>query len=178
MNLIVVYKGLGKIAADQLKKLASQKDDEIAAKYSEPIEIIAMDEKVYLDNSKTQPYTDPILFIDDVKGADDIKPIARPKHYGYGVICGFAGPQMVLTVNYKKLAKRSEYEKFVEELNALTFQQISNIPKGLPGIWDALKHGALGVKKNIENLKRQQLIFGVTKLFYEDLFELMNSLRD
>ena len=177
MNLIVVYKGIGKIAVDQLKKLVTENSEAISETDIESIEIIAMEEKVYLDNSKTQTYNDPILFVDDVKAVDEIKSIARPKHYGYGVICGFAGPQLVLTVNAKKLSKRSVYEEFVEVLNDLTFQQISTVPKGFPGVWDALKHGVLGVKKNNENLKRQQIIYGVTKLFNDDLLEYLNSFR-
>ena len=63
MNLIVVYKGIGKIAADQLKKLLSQKDDNgetIVGPEDGIVDVVAMEEKVYLDNSKTTPYNDPI----------------------------------------------------------------------------------------------------------------------
>ena len=178
MNLIVVYKGIGKIAADQLKKLVSQKDDNgetIIGPEDGIVDIVAMEEKVYLDNSKITPYNDPILFIDDVKPGDDIKPIAKPKQYGFGVICGFAGPQALLTVDAKALRKADEYEKFLDSLNSLTFQQISRAPRGIHAVLDSLGHGIKGVRKRRDDVKKQQLIFGVTKLYYEDLREFMKA---
>lgn len=177
MNLVVVYKGNGKIAADQLKKLVAENAGMIAEDDIASLVIVAMEEKVYLDNSKTKPFTDPILFIGDVKDASGIISIAEPKQYGYGVICGFAGPQMVLTVNPKKLAKRSVYEEFIENLNDLTFQQISTAKPGIHGMWNAILHGVRGVKNNNENIRKQQLIYGVTKLFNDDLLVYLNSLR-
>lgn len=178
MNLIVIYKGIGKIAADQLKKLLSQKDDNgdtIVGPEDGMVDVVAMEEKIYLDNSKTTPYNDPILFIDDVKPGEEIKPIAKPKHYGFGVICGFAGPQALLTVNAKALSKPDDYDNFVETLNSMTFQQISKAPRGIHAVWDALGHGVKGVKKRKEDIKKQQLIYGVTKLYYEDLQDFMKS---
>lgn len=178
MNIIVVYKGIGKIAADQLKKLVSQKDDSADQIYGTEdgtVEVIAMEEKVYLDNSRTTPFNDPVLFIDDVKGSKDIIPIARPKPYGYGVTCGFAGPQAVLTVNPKALSNPDEYNAFLEKLNALTFQQISIVPRGKKAILDTVSHGVVGVFKRRDDLKKQQLIYGATKLYYEDLGDFMKT---
>lgn len=178
MNLIVVYKGYGKIAADQLKKLVSQKDDsedEIIGTEDNTIDVVAMEEKSFIDNSKTMPFKDPILFIDDVKGGSDIKPIAKPRKYGYGVICGFAGPQAVLTVNIKALRKKKEYNKFLEKLNSMTFQQISTAPREWDAFWDSLMHGMIGTKERREKIKKQQLIYGVTMLYNNDLQEFMKS---
>lgn len=178
MILIVVYKGIGKIAADQLKKLVSQEDNKrkLTEEQEESVfEIIAMEEKVYIDNARTTPYRDPVLFIDNVKGCKEIKPIAKPKHYGYGVICGFAGPQAVLTVNPKALSKVDMYDKFFEELNSLTFQQISKAPRGIHAFLNSLGHGVKGTLKARDDLKRQQIIYGVTKLYYEDLRDFMKT---
>lgn len=178
MNLIVVYKGIGKIAADQLKKLVNQKDDNgeyIIGSKDDSIEIIAMDEEIYLQNAKTNPFKDPILFIGDVKGGSEIKPIAQPKGYGFGVICGFAGPQAVLTVNAKAVSTKKDYDAFFEALNSLTFQQITKVPKGKNAVMDSFKHGVIGTLKRKDSLKKQQLIYGVTKLYYEDLQEFMTS---
>lgn len=178
MNLIVVYKGNGKIAADQLKKLLSQKDDNgeiLVGQEDGIVDVVAMEEHVYLTNSKATPYKDPILFIDDVKPGVEIKPIAKPKNYGFGVICGFAGPQALLTVNAKALRKAEDYDNFVEKLDSMTFQQIHKVPRGINAIWDALGHGVMGVIKSKEDIKRQQLIYGVTKLYYEDLHDFMES---
>lgn len=178
VNLVVVYKGAGKIAADQLKKLVSQKDDKdstIIGSEDGTVEIIAMDEKVYNDNSKTSPYNDPTLFIDDVKASQEIIPIAKPKQYGFGVICGFAGPQAVLTVKAKAVSKADEYNKFIEELNSLTFQQISMVPRGFRAVLDSLGHGVKGYLKRKEDIRKQQIIYGVTKFYYEDLHDFMKS---
>lgn len=176
MNLIVVYSGIGKIAADQLKKLVihginnngNSIDDEEG--YTK---VIAMEEKAYLDNTKVSLYNDPVLFLDDVKCGKEIKPIAKPKNYGYGVICGFAGPQAVLTVNTKAIRKEDDYNKFVDELNTLTFQQISKVPKGFHAIVDSLEHGLIGLRKKRKNEKKQLLIYGITKFYYEDFQDFM-----
>lgn len=176
MNLIVVYSGIGKIAADQLKKLVIQGnsyvENSIGAEEGH-INVIAMEEEAYLDNTKVGLYNDPVLFIDDVKCGKEIKPIAKPKKYGYGVICGFAGPQAVLTVNAKSIRKTEDYNKFVDELNTLTFQQISKVPKGFHAIVDTLGHGLIGFQKRRKNEKKQQLIYGVTKFYNEDIRDFM-----
>lgn len=178
MNLIVVYKGTGKIAADQLKKLVSQKDDNgetFMGSEVGTVDIVAMEEKVYADNCKTMPYKDPFLFIDDVKAGQEIIPIAKPKQYGFGVTCGFAGPQAVLTVNVKAVSKADDYDKFLEALNSITFQQICKAPRGISALLDCLGHGVKGYFKRKDDIKRQQLIYGVTKLYYEDLQSFMEE---
>ena len=86
-----------------------------------------------------------------------------------------AGPQIVLTADPKALKKKDEYTKFVEELNSLTFQQISTAPRGVELVLDSILHGAIGTKKRQENIKKQQLIYGVTKFYYEDLREFMSE---
>lgn len=175
---MVVYKDSGKIVADQLKKLVSQKannDDIETSDMNISVTIIAMDEAAFMSNNPITPFNDPILFVDKVKGSQDIKPIAKPKNYGYGVICGFAGPQAVLTVNQKKVAKKTDYEAFLKELNAMTFQQVSTVPRGLNGIIDTVKHGYLGYKKRKEDLQKQQLIYGATKFYKEDLYDFLKS---
>lgn len=73
----------------------------------------------------------------------EIIPIAKPKQYGFGVICGFAGPQAVLTVNAKAVSKADDYDKFLEVLNSITFQQISKAPRGIHAVLDSLGHGVI-----------------------------------
>lgn len=178
MNLIVVYKDIGKIAAYQLKKLVSQKDDseeEIVGTPDGSISVIAMDEKTYLENESRDPFVDPVLFIDDIKGIESLIPIAEPKSYGFGVEFRFGGPVAVIHVNPKALNKSDEYNRFYEQLNALTFQQIRKAPRGIKAFMDSILHGIKGYKRRNEDIKKQQLIYGVTKLYYDDLRDYMNS---
>ena len=176
MTLTVVYNGIGKLAAEQLKKLVSQRDDQgkdIIGSEDGTIKIVALDEPVFIDTSKANTIDDPIVFVDDIKSGQDIMPIAQPKQYGFGVTCSFAGPQLVLTIDPKALRGQKEYIKFLEKLNSLTFQQLPTAPRGIDALKETLMHGLIGRKRREENVKKQQLIYGVTKLYYEDLREFM-----
>ena len=170
-NLIVVYneKTPGKLVADQLKKLVSQNSDELEV----DIEVIPMEEKVYIDNSKANPLIDKVLFVDGVKYIEDLKSISEIKFHKYGVIYSLAGPQAVLTVNTSKLKDEKIYNSFLEELNELTYQGIKKAPRGIKGVKNNVIHGLLGYLKNLKDIKKQQLIYGATVFFNNDLVSFM-----
>ena len=134
MRLTVVYSGIGKIAAEQLKKLVSHRDDQgrdIVGSEDGTIKIVSLDEPVFIGTSKADTIDDPIVFIDNIKSGQEIMPIAQPKQYGFGVVCSFAGPQLVLTIDPKALKKQDEYNRFLEKLNSLTYQQLPAAPHGI-----------------------------------------------
>ena len=170
-NLIVVYneKTPGKIVADQLKKLVSQNSDELEL----DIEVIPMEEKVYINNSKTNPMIEKVLFVDGVKDIKDLKSISEIKFKKYGVIYSLAGPQAVLTINTSKLKDEKVYNSFLEELNELTYQGIKKAPRGMKGVKNNVLHGLLGYFKNQKDIKKQQLIYGATVFYNNDLISFM-----
>lgn len=178
MSLIVVYNGIGKIAADQLKKLLCLKNDSAdspSGNEDYSIDVIAWDENTYEQNAKARPFTDKVLFVGSVKGVKELFPIAKPVFNKFGVVYSFAGPQATLTVDHKKLRRAADYNAFLEELNNLTYQHLSPAPRGFKAIIDTIWNGTLGAKKRREDIQRQQFIYGVTKLYYQDLRDFLDT---
>ena len=177
MNIIVVYneKKPGKIAADQLKKLVCiKRESDDTHITDELVEVVSMEEKVYNDSSKADPLNDRVLFVDGSKAIKDLIPIAEIKFNKHGVIYSLAGPQALLTVNPKKLNDERRYKQFVDDLNDLTFQSISNVPRGMNEFKKVIFRGLLGYFKMRDDIKKQQLIYGITEFYNNHMKEFLN----
>ncbi len=125
-TLIVVYKD--EMVVNQLKKMVETKDDndeeEIVGTRDDSINIVAWDEKVWLENKKAGNISDKVLFLGNVKGTDKLVPVIDIKFDEYGIKYGWAGNQAVLFTDTKYLENRNEYLAFIEKLSELPVPDI------------------------------------------------------
>ena len=203
-QLIVVYKKKDEIPLNQLKKLVDTKDDNketqtIVGTEDGTVKIIAWNEKTWIDNKKagnTGKMDDKVLFLGNIKGVENLIPTLDIKFNKYGVSYGFSGKQAVISVNPNALGKKENYDNFIADLqevcNATTVEERKkyssfdkkNAAKNVAEkIWETLAYGldgalakftvdALNDKKIVRN---QQFLFGVSKLYYDDLDSFMKS---
>lgn len=194
-NLIIVYNKEYEIAFNYLKKLIESKDDlddgTVIGTEDESVKVIGWDEKTWLDNKKAGNLDDKILFIGDISGIDNLIPILDIKFKEYGVSYGVAGKQAVVFVNEKELKKEDDYDKFYHDLqivckNDITQEYNGSFKSSLSGLGKAWYyvmhvHPAVTVqdivlsKKEAKAVRIQQLFYGITKLYYNDLNSFMIS---
>ena len=115
------------------------------------------------------------MLVDGVKDIEDLKAISEIKFNKYGVIYSLAGPQAVLTVNTSKLKAENAYSSFLEELNELTYQGIKKVPRGKKSLKNILLHGYFSYRKEQREIKKQQLIYGATVFYYNDLVSFIKN---
>ena len=115
-TLIVVYKD--EMVLNQFKKLAESRnrDQEYLANHPE-LNIIAWNEKTWLNNKKAGNIRGKILYLGQLKGTKELIPVIDIKFQKYGVCFGWAGNQAVLYGNHKYFKTKEEYLEFVSALN-------------------------------------------------------------
>lgn len=115
-TLIVVYKD--EMVLNQFKKLAESRnrDQEYLANHPE-LNIIAWNEKTWLNNKKAGNIRGKILYLGQLKGTKELIPVIDTKFQKYGVCFGWAGNQAVLYGNHNHFKTKEEYLEFVSALN-------------------------------------------------------------
>ena len=115
-TLIVVYKD--EMVLNQFKKLVESRnrDQEYLANHPE-LNIIAWNEKTWLNNKKAGNIRGKILYLGQLKGTKELIPVIDIKFQKYGVCFGWAGNQAVLYGNRKNFKTKEEYLEFVSALN-------------------------------------------------------------
>ena len=203
-NLLVVYKNKDEIALNQLKKFVDTKDDDpdndkIVGTEDGTVKIIAWDEKTWRDNKKagnSGHLDDKILFLGDIKGVDKLIPTLDIKFDQFGVSYGFSGKQAAIMADPKPLLKKETYDSFIEDLkkvcDATTVKEKrnfdfddkkENIKKGVGFAAIAVLFGAVGAIATVTSyafgdakvMRNQQLLYGVAKLYLNDLDVFMKS---
>ena len=201
-NLIVVYKEKDEVAFNQLEKKVIENDDDIEngtiiGTEDGTVKIVAWDEKTWIDNKKagnTGLLNEKILFLGDVKGVDKLIPTLDIKFDMFGVSYGFSGKKAAVIVDPRPLFKKDTYDSFIEDLkqvcNATTTQEKKNLDFndkkktiknlailalhtslfGVIGAIATLTGYAFGDAKKIRS---QQLLYGVSKLYLNDLDAFM-----
>lgn len=118
-TLIVVYKD--ELLMNQLKKMIETHDDngEVVGTRDDSINVVSWTEKVWLGNKDAGNVKGKMLFLDDIKGTENLIPILDVKFDECGVKYGWAGNQAVLYAEPKELADRKAYDAFLQKLSAL-----------------------------------------------------------
>ena len=201
-NLLVVYKNKDELSLNQLKKYVDSHDDEqgkIIGTEDGTVKIISWDEKTWLDNKKAGNngyLDDKILFMGEIKGVDKLIPTLDIKFDQFGVSYGFSGKQAAIIIDSKPLLKKDNYDLFisdlkmvcdastVEEKRALDFSdKKENIKKGAKLAAATAFFKAIGAVATVASyafgdaklIREQQLLYGVAKLYLNDLDAFMKS---
>ena len=197
-KLVVVYKN--ELVVNQLKKMVETNDDEegkIIGTEDGTIKIVSWDEKMWISQRKKGEIANKVLFIDKVKGTENLKPIIDVKFSKWGIEYGWAGNQALLTADISKLSVKEDYSEFLNEFRDLcnvaqmptdtkTWGKVigTSVAAGMAGAFlgpigmagSVIGSGILsGVFGHDDELKKQMLIYGVTQLYYNDLDNFMKS---
>lgn len=190
-TLIVVCQD--EVLTNQLRKLVETDDDvdgQIVGTKDDSVKIVAWTEKVWLDQKKAGNIDSKVLFIDDVKDTDKLRPILDIKFDDCGVKYGWAGNQAAIFADPDALKNEDAYNAFVEKLNALPVpdaiknKQTASVGAkkriGLTGI--GLLLGPLGaVGANLlaskyadkKAVKHQMFFYGLMNLYNNHLEEFI-----
>ena len=194
-TLIVVYKD--ELLVNQIKKLVETKDDTdndtaIGTKDGS-VSIVSWTEKVWLDQKKAGNINNKVLFLGDIKGTDKLTPVLDVKFDEFGVKYGWAGTQAVLFVDPQAIAKKEDYDAFLEKLNSLPVPEklktkVEDTPTpakvgvGIAAFFGVIAAGIAGaamfakdVFTNKKAVKQQMLFYGIMNLYANHLEEFMNS---
>ncbi len=203
-NLLVVYKNKDEVSLNQLKKFVDTKDDDsesekIVGTEDGTVKIISWDEKTWRDNKKAGNnghLDDKILFIGDIKGVDKLIPTLDIKFNQFGVSYGFSGKQAAIMVDPMPLLKRETYDEFIEDLKqvctATTVKEKRNFDFGdkKENVKGGVKFaaisallGSIGAVATVTSyafgdakiIRNQQFLYGVAKLYLNDLDAFMKS---
>lgn len=186
--LIVVYKD--ELVLNQLKKYVETNDDEkdgtIVGTKDGTVSIIPWNEKYWAKQKEAGIIGSKILLIGDVNGADKLSPVIDIKYNQYGIKYGWAGNQALLQVNSKVLLNRKLYDQFLSEFRKemLPEKEKGNVVKTIAkkgGITLLFGLIGLGISFAVDffsdqnKVKQQQLLFGVSKLYKNDLADFINE---
>ena len=194
-TLIVVYKD--ELLVNQIKKLVETRDDtdtETAVGTKDgSVNIVSWTEKVWLEQKKAGNINNKVLFLGDIKGTDKLTPIVDIKFDEFGVKYGWAGTQAVLFVDPQAIAKKEDYDAFLQKLNSLPVPEklkakVEDTPTpakvgvGIAAFFGAIAAGIAGaamfakdVFTNKKAVKQQMLFYGIMNLYANHLEEFMNS---
>ena len=188
-TLIVVYKD--ELALNLLKKFVETNDDDtkngkIVGTEDGSITIVSWDEKMWLEQKKAGNIDSKVLFIGNIKGTDKLAPIIDVKYDRWGVKYGWAGKQAILQVEGTALIKRENYNAFLEEFTKemLPKKDEEKLPVkiakkgGITFLFGLIGLGASFIVDffiDQNKVKQQQLLFGVVKLYKNDLERFMKS---
>lgn len=194
-TLIVVYKD--ELLVNQIKKLVETKDDTdndtAVGTKDGSVSIVSWTEKVWLDQKKAGNINNKVLFLGDIKGTDKLTPVLDVKFDEFGVKYGWAGTQAVLFVDPQAIAKKEDYDAFLEKLNSLPVPEklkakVEDTPTpakvgvGIAAFFGVIAAGIAGaamfakdVFTNKKAVKQQMLFYGIMNLYANHLEEFMNS---
>lgn len=194
-TLIVVYKD--ELLVNQIKKLVETKDDTdndtAVGTKDGSVSIVSWTEKVWLDQKKAGNINNKVLFLGDIKGTDKLTPVLDVKFDEFGVKYGWAGTQAVLFVDPQAIAKKEDYDAFLEKLNSLPVPEklkakVEDSPTpakvgvGIAAFFGVIAAGIAGaamfakdVFTNKKAVKQQMLFYGIMNLYANHLEEFMNS---
>ena len=199
-RLLVVYKDKDEVALNQLKKYIETNDDTDKERHvgteDGSVKVIAWNEKTWLDNKKagnTGDLDDKILFLGDIKGVDKLIPTLDKKDCKHGVYYGFSGKQAVIMVDGMKIAGPKAYAEFLDDLkkicdadtvdkklhfdlNNVGRTVMSGMKSGIISLFSPLVGMGTAFRDVIldnETCRLQQLLYGVAKLYYDDLDAFM-----
>ena len=194
-TLIVVYKD--ELLVNQIKKLVETKDDTdndtAVGTKDGSVSIVSWTEKVWLDQKKAGNINNKVLFLGDIKGTDKLTPVLDVKFDEFGVKYGWAGTQAVLFVDPQVIAKKEDYDAFLEKLNSLPVPEklkakVEDTPTpakvgvGIAAFFGVIAAGIAGaamfakdVFTNKKAVKQQMLFYGIMNLYANHLEEFMNS---
>lgn len=195
-TLIVVCKD--EMLINQLRKMVETKDDEsedsIVGTRDGSVKIVAWTEKIWLEQKKAGNIESKVLLIGDVKGVDKLTPVLDIKFEDCGVKYGWAGNQAVIAIDPKALKKESDYNAFLEKLQAMPVPEIIKKNQNIDHIDTASKVMAVGgiglifglfagigagvvmsVFSNKTAVKQQMLFYGVLNIYNNHLEEFMQA---
>ncbi len=194
-TLIVVYKD--ELLVNQIKKLVETKDDTdsdtAVGTKDGSVSIVSWTEKVWLEQKKAGNINNKVLFLGDIKGTDKLTPVLDVKFDEFGVKYGWAGTQAVLFVDPQVIAKKEDYDAFLQKLNSLPVPEklkakVEDTPTpakvgvGIAAFFGVIAAGIAGaamfakdVFTNKKAVKQQMLFYGIMNLYANHLEEFMNS---
>lgn len=110
-TLIVVYED--ELYVNMLKKLIETNDDEsdenVVGVRDHSVEIVAWNEKVWLDNKKKGTIKGKFLFLGNIKGVEKLLQVINVKFNEYGITFGWSGNQAILLANPKEIVDRDAF---------------------------------------------------------------------
>ena len=116
-TLIVVYKD--EMAMNQFKKIVENKKldcDTQIDDIPESINIVSWDQKTWLANKTAGNIKDKVLFLGDIKGADELLPVIDVLYSENGIKFGNAGSQAILYADLNYMSDEAKYNEFLDEL--------------------------------------------------------------
>ena len=194
-TLIVVYKD--ELLVNQIKKLIEAKDDTdsdtAVGTKDGSVSIVSWTEKVWLEQKKAGNINNKVLFLGDIKGTDKLTPVLDVKFDEFGIKYGWAGTQAVLFVDPQVIAKKEDYDAFLQKFNSLPVPEklkakVEDTPTpakvgvGIAAFFGVIAAGIAGaamfakdVFTNKKAVKQQMLFYGIMNLYANHLEEFMNS---
>ncbi len=183
-TLIVVYKD--ELVMNFLRKMVETDDDTdvIIGTEDGTVTIVPWIEKVWLQNKEAGTIDSKILLLNNIKGFKALEPVIDVKFNKYGVKYGWAGKQALLIVNEKDL-KKEEYDEFLEEFKKLALPEKKKAHKKFKvaeklatAMLDPVSLVAAYLSdyfRDKKKVRQQLLLYGVAKLYENDLETFMKS---
>ena len=195
-KLLIVYEQKDELAYNYLRKLIETNDDnnetgEIVGSKDNTISVIGWTEKVYLDNIKKKAINGKVIYLDDVKGTDNIAPIIDVRFDRFGICYGFAGKKALISIDENKIKSKEDFDEMKDYFESLslenkTNQKSSNYPgsatkERLIAIALATVHPVLSIPFVFESIKTQKdlrdrmFIYAINKFYLEELDAFMKA---
>lgn len=188
-TLFLIFKDKDEMFSNQLRKLVATKDDnteikEVIGTEDGSVNVVAWNEKQWLNQKGTVDTSEKVLFLGDVKGTDKLIPVIDEKYNQYGIHYGWAGNQAIIYVEKNSLKKREDYDRFLSEMrqktDVKTMQKDKKIDLILKRIlrvkllipFFALFHLAEVIKDVFEDkdlVRNQQYFLGIFEMYMNHL---------
>ena len=182
-SLVIVAKD--DLIAQAMAQLIERNDDTeegVVGTKDGSVYAIVADEKFYQKVLAGRVAGQKKLFIGNLKSSENLRKSSVKKFEQYGVSYGWAGTDAYITCDTKKLDKKADYEAFLKEIEGIDFDKLD---KGNARFKMSIANAAkiafatpILLKDAYDyqvKVTRQQLIYGIYRLYYDDLGSFLNN---
>ena len=182
-SLVIVAKD--DLIAQAMAQLIERNDDTeegVVGTKDGSVYAIVADEKFYQKVLAGRVAGQKKLFIGNLKSSENLRRSSVKKFEQYGVTYGWAGTDAYIACDTKKLDKKADYEAFLKEIEEVDFDKLD---KGNARFKMSIANAAkiafatpILLKDAYDyqvKVTRQQLIYGIYRLYYEGLGSFLKS---
>ena len=182
-SLVIVAKD--ELLAQAMAQLIDRTDDteeNVVGTKDGSVYVIVADEKFYQKVLAGRVAGQKKLFIGSIKSSENVRKSSVKRFEAHGVSYGWGGTDAYITNEVKALDKKADYDAFLKEIEGIDFDKLDKGDARFKMNLVAAAKIAFATPILLKDLydyqvrvTRQQLIYGIYKMYTEDLDRFLNA---
>ena len=182
-SLVIVAKD--ELLAQAMAQLIDRNDDtedNVVGTKDGSVYVIVADEKFYQKVLAGRVAGQKKLFIGNIKSSESVRKSSVKRFEAHGVSYGWGGTDAYISNEVKALDKKADYEAFLKEIESIDFDRLDKDNARFKMNLVSAAKIAFATPILLKDLydyqvkvTRQQLIYGIYKMYVEDLDRFLNG---